>query len=95
VNGLKWGYQLQKDGVYWRDESGETPEWRRLCDPIEVAADIRDPGSENWGRLPVFEDRDGVCHEWAAPVADLSRTQSGEVVAHLARLGFAIPVPSF
>ena len=58
----------------------------------EVAADTRDAGSENWGRLLVFEDRDGVRHEWAAATADLTRSQSGEVIAHLARLGFIPPV---
>ena len=93
LNGREWGYRLRKDGVYWLDESGETPKWRWLCDPIEVIADTRDSGSENWGRLLAFEDRDVVRHEWAAPVADLSRTQSSEVIAHLARRGFAIPVP--
>ena len=91
LNGPKWGYRLRKDGVEWRDEKGKTPKWRRLCDPIEVVADTRDSGSENWGRLLVFEDRDGVRHEWPAPAADLSRTQSGEVIAHLARLGFVPP----
>ena len=91
LNGPEWSYQLRKDGVYWRDDSGKTPKWRWLCAPIEVAADTRDAGSENWGRLLVFEDRDGKRHEWAAPAADLSRTQSGEVIAHLARLGFVPP----
>ena len=91
-NGPKWGFRLLEHGVEWRDDSGDAPEWRRLCDPLEVAADTRDAGSENWGRLLVFKDRDGVTHEWAAAAADLSRTQSGDVIAHLARLGFVPPV---
>ena len=33
-----------------------------------------------------------MTHEWAASAADLSRTQSGDVIAHLARLGFVPPV---
>ena len=90
-NGPQWGFRLMEHGVEWRDDSSNPPEWRRLCDPLEVAADTRDAGSENWGRLLVFEDRDGVRHEWAAAAADLSRTHSGEVIAHLARLGF-VPV---
>ena len=91
-NGSEWGFRLSNHGVEWRDDSGDAPEWRQLCDPIEVAADTRDAGSENWGRLLVFKDRDGVRHEWAAAAADLSRTQSGEVIAHLARLGIVPPV---
>jgi putative DNA primase/helicase len=91
-NGPKWRFRQADRGVEWRNDSGEEPEWKWLCDPIEVAADTRDAGSENWGRLLVFEDRDSVRHEWAAAAADLSRTQSGDVVAHLARLGFVPPV---
>ena len=91
-NGSGWGFRYSVSGVEWRDDSGDAPEWRRLCDPLEVAADTRDAGSENWGRLLVFEDRDGVRHEWAAAAADLTRSQSGEVIAHLARLGFIPPV---
>ena len=91
-NGPQWGFRLLEHSVEWRDDSGDAPEWRRLCDPLEVAADTRDAGSENWGRLLVFKDRDGVTHEWAAAAADLSRTQSGDVIAHLARLGFVPPV---
>ena len=88
-NGAKWGFRYSGRGVEWRDDEGE---WHWLCDPLEVAADTRDAGSENWGRLLMFEDRDGVRHEWAAATADLSRGQSGEVIAHLARLGFVPPV---
>ena len=91
-NGSGWGFRYSERGVEWRDDSGDAPEWHWLCDPLEVAADTRDTGSENWGRLLVFEDRDGVRHEWAAATADLSRGQSGEVIAHLARLGFVPPV---
>jgi putative DNA primase/helicase len=88
-NGPQWGFRLLEHSVEWRDDEGE---WHWLCDPLEVAADTRDAGSENWGRLLVFKDRDGVIHEWAAVAADLSRSQSGEVIAHLARLGFVPPV---
>ena len=91
-NDAGWGFRLASRGIEWRDESGDEPEWKWLCDPIEVAADTRDAGSENWGRLLVFEDRDGVRHEWAAAAADLTRSQSGEVIAHLARLGYIPPV---
>ncbi len=90
-NGTSWGFRLTTAGVEWRDDHGDEPEWRWLCDPLEVAANTRDAGSENWGRLLVFEDRDGVTHEWAAAAADLARTQSGEVIVHLARLGFIPP----
>ena len=86
-NGSGWGFRLLEHGVEWRDDSGDAPEWRRLCDPLEVAADTRDAGSENWGRLLVFKDRDGVTHEWAAAAADPSRSQSGAGSAPLARPG--------
>ena len=89
ANGPDWKFRYSGKGVELCDAKGK---WRWLCDPLEVAADTRDAGSENWGRLLVFRDRDGVRHEWAAPTADLSRTQSGEVIAHLARLGFETPV---
>ncbi len=88
-NGSSWGFRYSERGVEWRDDEGE---WHWLCDPLEIAANTRDAGSENWGRLLMFEDRDGVRHEWAAATADLSRGQSGEVIAHLARLGFVPPV---
>ena len=69
-NSSGWGFRYSVSGVEWRDDGGDSPEWRRLCDPLEVAADTRDAGSENWGRLLVFEDRDGVRHEWAAAAAN-------------------------
>ena len=91
LNGPEWGYRLTRRGVEWRDDSGDAPEWRRLCAPLAVIADTRDGGSENWGRLLAFEDRDGVRHECAAPMAEIAKGGNGDVVAHLASLGLEVP----
>lgn len=88
-NGPDWDYQLSGDGVEWRDDEGG---WHWLCQPIEVVACTRDGGSENWGRQLNFTDRDGVEHQLIVSAAALTRTQSNEIIARLAGLGFVPPV---
>ena len=31
LNGSKWGYQLRKDGVYWREETDDGPNDSPAC----------------------------------------------------------------
>ncbi len=87
-NDPEWDYRLSDYGVEWRNGKGE---WRWICDPLEIAADTRDGGSVNWGRLLIFTDRDSVEHQLIVSAADLSRTPS-DVIATIAGQGFVPPV---
>ncbi len=84
----EWDYKNSDYGVQWRDGKGK---WHWLCEPLEIAADTRDIGSKNWGRLLIFKDRDGAEHQLVVSAADLSRTPS-DVIATIAGQGFVPPV---
>ncbi len=90
-NGPEWPFRLRAHGVEWRDDKAEEPEWRRFCGPLAIIAYTRDGRSDNWGRLLAFHDRDGILHEWAASMAEISRGTSGEVITYLASQGLEVP----
>jgi len=56
-------------GVWAADADGNRT-W--VCSPLSIEADTRDEHGENWGRLLVFADRDGVKKRWAMPMAMLA-----------------------
>ena len=71
-------------GVYWvgvtRDKDGTVtgqaaPVW--ICSPLRVAAMTRDIHGGEWGRLLVFNDRDGREHRWTMPMRMLAGNADG------------------
>jgi putative DNA primase/helicase len=86
-------FTLGSNAVWWHgiDKDGEQlpPYW--VCPPLEVTAYLRDLNSENWGRLLVFRDKDGLAHRWGMPMRLLSGG-CDEMRAELLRLGFDVPV---
>lgn len=91
-NGLP-GY---RDGVHWigveKDkDSGaareQAPAW--ICSPLTVAATTRDGTGSEWGRLLVFDDRDGREHRWAMPMAMMAGSGE-ELRGELLRQGLEI-----
>ena len=64
-------------------DTGETiVEWRWFCSPLEIEAETRSALSDEWGRLLVVTDRDGVRKEWAMPMSMLA----GDGVGYRERL---------
>lgn len=62
-------------GVYWIgvESDGSTykkPCW--ICSPLRVVANTRDGQGSEWGRLLLWDDRDGREHRWAMPMALLA-----------------------
>ncbi|HKR77529.1 MAG TPA: DUF927 domain-containing protein [Rhodanobacter sp.] len=43
-----------------------------ICSPLKVAAATRDPQNGSWGRLLIFNDRDGKEHRWTMPMKMLA-----------------------
>ena len=91
-NKASWPFDLTETALRYRDDSSDELTWHYLCPRIEVLADTRDAKGENWGRLIGFKDRDGRWHEFAAPMAQITRGPQGEIIAHLAYLGFEVPI---
>ena len=56
-------------GVWATDADGNRT---FVCSPLTIEADTRDEHGENWGRLLVFADRDGVKKRWAMPMSLLA-----------------------
>lgn len=77
-----WWHDLDKEGVpmaaYW------------VCPPLDVRAYLRDVQGENWGRLLVFNDKDGREHRWGMPMRLLAGG-CDEMRGELLRLGFDVP----
>lgn len=71
-----------------KDGSPLAPIW--VCPPLTVAAYLRDLSGENWGRLLIFDDADGIEHRWGMPMRMLSGGGE-EMRAELLRLGFDVP----
>ena len=63
------GFRLSARGVEKRVDSGE---WRWVCSHLEVCADTRNEGGDDWGRLLRLVDRDGREKEWAMPMSMLA-----------------------
>lgn len=54
-------------------ETGEVvTKWLWFASRIDVIADTRDHGGEQWGRLLGVHDRDGNVHQWAMPMEMLA-----------------------
>lgn len=93
---LSFGGKGRRPGVYWigtapDKETGEAvevePAW--ICSPLIVHATTRNSASIDWGRLLIFNDRDGVEHRWAMPMSMLAG-DCAELRAELLRQGLEI-----
>lgn len=63
-DGLPPDFELRVDGVYRRKSSGDDADFRWICSPIRVVAQIRDQHSQGWARLVEITDPDGCVHRW-------------------------------
>ena len=79
-----WPFRLTERGVERRVEDEETGEveWHWLCSRLEVAADTRNVSGEDWGRLLIVPDRDGLQHDWPMPMS----LMAGDGTAYRERL---------
>ena len=91
---LFFGGKGRRAGVYWigtGESDGEIvelePAW--VCSTLIVRATTRDASSNEWGRLLIFNDRDGVEHRWAMPMSMLAG-DCAELRAELLRQGLEI-----
>ncbi len=80
-----------EDGVYYYDLDKDSKDFQRqwICSQLFIPAYTRDERGENWGRLLVFQDRDGASHRWAMPML-LLKGSGEELRGELLRLGVEI-----
>jgi len=87
-DGRIWPFRLAPNGVEKRvertdrDTGLQTVEWRWFCSSLEVAAETRSSGGDEWGRLLSITDRDGRVKQWAMPMSMLA----GDGTAYRERL---------
>ena len=85
-------FRLTRDAVEYVSKVREgVPEYSFLCPRIDLRAQTRSADGENWGRVVSFRDPDGREHRVPIAAADIIRDGGGEVLAHLASLGFRVP----
>ena len=85
-------FKTQGDALLIRDggKDGTGDAWRYLAPRLDVLGVSRDADGENFGRLLTFTDTDGRAREVAVAMADVVG-DGGELVRHLARLGYVPP----
>ena len=70
-NGISRDYFVSEKGVFWHDPSSadkSKPKALFICSKLIVPMLVRDPASENWGRVLEFADADGVVHKSVMPM---------------------------
>jgi uncharacterized protein (DUF927 family) len=75
VDGIPPDFFVTRDGVFYRARKADGTEKiqvLKVCSELKVTALVRDPASENWGRVLEFKDADGVPHQWVMPMAMLA-----------------------
>lgn len=84
-------FSVTNDGVFHtaRDSEGNQrrPEW--VCARLDVAAQTRSDGAENWGYLLEFKDPDGHAKSWAMP-AQMLAGEGSEWAGYLRGMGLKI-----
>ena len=73
------------DGVYYRADEESEP--RKLCGPLQIAAQVRDPDGSGWAVLVHMRDLDDTHKEHVIPRARLLSDQSTRVLEELAEKG--------
>lgn len=89
ING---GFKVTENGIFLvtLGADDETPDkYEFVCGRLEVAALIRDPHSEQWGKILQWQDVDGRFHEWVMPMSQL-QVDGVEVRRELAAGGLEI-----
>lgn len=66
------GFEMRPTGLWRVPGEGKSP--YRICGHFEIVAESRQEGSDDWGLLLRWQDRDGVVHDWIMP----RRLLSGE-----------------
>lgn len=82
--------EVPGEGIYLRTQPKhgqpeEPPIW--ICSYLRVLADTRSPDKESWGRLIVFDDKDGTEHRM---VVDCGLLHDPGTVPQLASLGLRV-----
>lgn len=65
-------FSVSNRGVFWNDPEAETGKRAYVCSRVDVTARSRDTANEEWGRLLVFRDPEGVRHTWCLPMSMLA-----------------------
>jgi putative DNA primase/helicase len=82
------GFRLSESGLWMVDPTGEKDDLF-ICSPLKVEAVSRNRKSEEWGKLLVFDDPDGVEHFWLIPMS-LVIGEMNTYQSKLASLGLVI-----
>lgn len=93
-DGIPFGFRLKENGLYAvemkEDDNGIAQEIEtRIGAPIYVQSLVRNKMSEDWGRVLLFSDPDGVTHRWVCP-ASLLGADTSDFHRELARLGYIL-----
>ena len=91
-SGVPANYFVTEEGVFWRNPATiEKPNPERLfvCSELRITALVRDPVSENWGRVLEFPDADGVLHKSVMPMS-MAAGDGMELRKELAQQGLEI-----
>lgn len=78
-------FQSKADGVYYRADEDTDP--RKLCGPLQIVAQVRDPDGSAWAVLVHLRDLDDVPKEHVIPRSKLLSDQSTRVLEDLAEKG--------
>ncbi len=67
---LPLGFSFQNEKLMFSASTENTPEVTPtyVCAKLEVIAYIRDDNNENYGKLLMFKDPEGVVHKWPMPM---------------------------
>jgi uncharacterized protein (DUF927 family) len=86
------GFRKDKDGLWkeLKDDAEGNGRAFRVSGPFDVVARTRDGEGEGHGLLLRWNDRDGVTHEWALPLAELAG-EAAMVRSRLASGGLDMP----
>ncbi len=82
-------FTVNQTGVWYQappNSNGVTPAPQWVCAELHVVAQTRTSKSEEWGRMLVWHDEDGVRHQWAMP-NELLQGDGLVVRQELSRLG--------
>lgn len=83
-------FRLSERGVEKRHEEKEgEAEWRWFCSRLKIAAETRNAEGEDWGRLLIVRDRDGLDHHWPMPM-ELLAGDGAEYRQRLLSLGLVL-----
>jgi len=80
---LSNSFIIKDSGIFYNEN--EVMEW--VCAKLTITAFVRDPLSENWGRLLEFYDNDGKLHQWVMPM-EMLKSSGDELRGNYCVLGW-------